>query len=251
MSANSSNERGSFARPAIAQGEGIAAFFTPADLERLTERMSMHRYESGNHLFWEGDAASYHYLIVSGRIKLTRMMSDGKSLTLSFAGHGDFLGEYGGEGELMHGMSAEATEEVVAGLIASDELELLLNTNGSMAVSFAKWLGIMQQISQSKLRDLTQFGKLGALASTLIRLSNMYGVLRPEGLHLDIRLTNNELAELIGATRESVNRMLAALKDEEVIKVVRGEIIILKLDELRQHCECPTAPTCAKGVCRL
>lgn len=68
-------------------------------------------------------------------------------------------------------------------------------------------MGQMHRVTQSKFRDLMLFGNPGALCSTLIRLSNTSG--EESGRHILIskKLTNSELGELIGATRESVNRL--------------------------------------------
>ena len=75
-----------------------------------------------------------------------------------------------------------------------------------------KWMGIDQQKTQTKFRDLMLHGKKGALYSTLIRLSNSYGVKKENGVLIDLVLTNQDLANFCGMTREVVNRMLAELK---------------------------------------
>jgi hypothetical protein len=93
--------------------------------------------------------------------------------------------------------------------------------------------------------------KPGALASTLIRMSNTYREKREDGIHLQLKLTNTEMADLIGTSREGVNRMLNMLKDEGTISLVKGNIVIHRLADLRKMCKCPTFPACPTAICRL
>ena len=70
-----------------------------------------------------------------------------------------------------------------------------------------KRMGVHHQKTQSKFRDLILHGKKGALYSTLIRMTNSYGVHQGDGILIDLSLTNQELANFCGMSREVVNRM--------------------------------------------
>jgi CRP/FNR family transcriptional regulator len=101
---------------------------------------------------------------------------------------------------------------------------------------------LTHRATQSKFRDLLLFGKSGALASTLIRLSNTHGEEHEEGIYLRIKLKHTEIADLIGTTREGVNRMLSAWKEEGTINIVSGHNIIRGIEDLRKISNCPTFP---------
>ncbi|MCM2603811.1 helix-turn-helix domain-containing protein [Rossellomorea marisflavi] len=90
--------------------------------------------------------------------------------------------------------------------------------------------------------------KKGALYSTLIRLSNTYGDRREDGILIGISLTNQDLADFCGASREVVNRMLHDLKDNGVITMNKGFITIHKLDRLKETIDCDQCPQC---VCQI
>jgi CRP/FNR family transcriptional regulator len=112
-----------------------------------------------------------------------------------------------------------------------------------------KWMGLMQRTTQSKFRDLMLFGKTGALASTLIRLTNTCGEKSEDGsIKLAIKLTNTDLANMIGTTRESVNRLLSTYKEEGVISYEQGQIIIHDLLYLKSIVNCPNCPP---EICRI
>jgi len=113
-------------------------------------------------------------------------------------------------------------------------------------------MSMMRRRSESKLCDLIMLGKPGALASTLIRLTNSFGVAQPDGILIRLKLTNTELAELVGTTRESINRMLNTLKNEGVIDMAPGgKLRVLQLARLKQMAGCPECPACPKEICSI
>ena len=87
--------------------------------------------------------------------------------------------------------------------------------------------------TQTKFRDLVLNGKRGALFSTLIRMSNSYGIQKDNGILIDLPLTNQELANFCGTSRESTNRILSELKKNKIISVKKGKILIWDLQYLK------------------
>jgi CRP/FNR family cyclic AMP-dependent transcriptional regulator len=111
-----------------------------------------------------------------------------------------------------------------------------------------KWMGLVHRMTQTKFRDLMMFGKAGALCSVMIRLVNTYGVEEENGIRIDKKLTNSDLAEMIGATRESVNRMLGDMKKHHAIDFADGYWIVRDLDYLKDICHCEN---CSIDICRM
>lgn len=232
--------------------QAITNFFSEEQFARLTELMYPKRVEAGSYLFWEGEPADKLYYIQSGRVKLRKVMEDGKEFILSILQAGDLLCEPDdGVNEVKYSYSAEVIDEAKLGVIQWTDLEILLYRHGDFAVRFMNWMALSRRVSESKFRDLLLFGKPGALASTLIRLANSYGVMHADGIKINIKLTNSELAAFIGTTRESVNRMLAGFRDEGIIDMRKGYIVILELSALREICQCPACPGCSPEVCRI
>ncbi|WP_274364934.1 Crp/Fnr family transcriptional regulator [Paenibacillus thermotolerans] len=214
--------------------------------------MSRRTAAKGSFLFWESDEADKLYYIRSGQVKLLKSTEDGKDLILSILQKGDLIAEVNGFGEASHSFSAEIVSDAEIGVIHRKELNALFAKHGDLSVPFMYWLGMTHRILQSKFRDLLLYGKPGALASTLIRLGNTYGEQDADGvIHVRLKLTNSELGDMIGATRESVNRMLSEWKDTGAIDFVDGRLVIYRIDSLRRVCNCPKAPECPFEVCRL
>jgi CRP-like cAMP-binding protein len=232
------------------QGWGADAFFTKEHRMLLEELMYPKKAAAGSHLFWEGEETGKLYYVRSGRVKLTKTTEEGRTLNLSVQRQGDLVGELGMSGGV-YGYSAEVIEDAELGVIQEKDLEILLFRHGDFAVAFAKWMALQHRITQSKLRDLLLFGKTGALASTLIRLCNTCGVVTKDGIRLTMKLTNTELADFIGATRESVNRMLGDLRAGGIVDTDGGYLVIKSLNELKAICRCPSFPACPRDICRI
>ncbi|SFA97896.1 CRP/FNR family transcriptional regulator, anaerobic regulatory protein [Cohnella sp. OV330] len=232
-------------------GLGIRRFFSEDQFGRLEELMYPKRAEKGSSLFWEGDSAGKLYYLRSGKVKLRKSTDEGKDFTLSIMQAGDLIWEPENGLSSVHTFSAEVLEEAELGVVQWKDLEILLYRYGDFAVKFMNWMAIAQRVSESKFRDLLLFGKPGALASTLIRMANTYGIATDEGIKITLKLTHTEIADLIGTSRESVNRMLNGFKEEGIIDIRQGRIYVLQLNALREICHCPTCPGCPKEICRI
>lgn len=232
----------------VRQPEGLAPLLSEENFEKLQGIMYVRHFEKGSCLFWEGDAANHLYYIMEGRVRTTKSADNGRTLTLYLHQQGDLIGQMDPFQDSVHNFSAEVTEDVKVGVIQRKDLEVLLWQNSDLAIEFMKWMGLMHRLTQTKFRDLIMFGKTGALCSLLIRLSNSYGTEKEDGIFIDLKINNTELADMIGATRESVNRMLSELKRDGVIINQNGHMVIKDLAYLREVCHCENCP---KQVCRM
>lgn len=155
-----------------------------SDLYELLESISTKRkMEKHTYLFREGMDAEELYLIQSGLIEIGKLTSDGKDLTLRICQKHDIVGEltlFTEEPRYM--LSAKVLEDGEVLVINKNKLEKELIQNGALTFEFMKWMSTHLRKIQSKIRDLLLHGKKGALYSTLIRLSNSYGVERSDGI---------------------------------------------------------------------
>lgn len=204
----------------------------------------------GAYLFQEGMVASEIYLILNGSFKISKVTPDGQELTLRLCSEDDLIGELtlfcAGAIYMLSAKSMDERGEVL--VIHKALLEQKLAENGKLALEFMKWMSLHYRKTQTKFRDLVLNGRKGALYSTLIRMSNSYGILKEEGILIDLPLTNQELANFCGTSREVVNRMLSDLKRNGVVSVDKGRITIHELNYLKVeiHCE-----NCPDELCRI
>jgi CRP/FNR family transcriptional regulator len=222
--------------------------FSDINLERLRQIMSCKELNAGVKVFPDGDEADSLVFLHSGKVKLTKLSEDGKEFIMGLFHAGDFFGPFDDIRDSNSCFTAKTTENCVVGVIRRSDLENLLWQHGELAVDFMKWMGYMHRLTQTKLRDLLTQGKPGALCSTLIRLSNTYGVEEGNGTRITLKLTHTELADCIGCARESVNRMLGSLRKAGAIAMQDGIITILNFPYLRQACQCEMCPV---ELCRI
>ncbi|MEI7025027.1 Crp/Fnr family transcriptional regulator [Paenibacillus sp. y28] len=230
------------------QMNGILDFISKENFERLKSIMYIKEVKKGSYLFWEGDLAQKLYFVISGRVRILKSSDTGRDLTMYLHQSGDLFGQVDPFQDSVHSFSAEAMEDSEIGIIQRKDLEVLLWQHGDLAIEFMKWMGLMHRLTQTKFRDLMMFGKMGALCSLLIRLSNSYGTAREKEIFIDLKLSNTEMADMIGSTRESVNRMLSDLRKENVVEYQDGHILIRDLDYLRNVCQCENCP---RELCRM
>lgn len=199
--------------------------------------------EKGAYLFQEGMEAQELYIIQSGRVQISKITTDGRELSLRICGENDICGELTLFTENpKYLLSAKVLEEAEVAAIRKDVLENEIFQNSTLAYEFMKWMSDHFRKTQTKFRDLVLNGKRGALFSTLIRMSNSYGIKQVNGILIDLPLTNQELANFCGTSRESTNRILSELKNDHIISVKKGRITILNLQYLKDEIGCENCP---------
>ena len=212
-----------------------------SELLKAAEKIS--RFKKGTFLFREGQEAKEMYIILSGKVQISKMNAEGKELNLRLCKENDIVGELTlftvGPRYLFN---AKVMNDCEVAAINIENLEQALFNNSKLAYQFMKWMNDHIRKTITKFRDLVLHGKKGALYSTLIRLCNSYGILKEDGIHISVPLTNQDLANYCGTARESVSRMLGELRDEGIISIDRKKIIIHDLHFLKQEIDCENCP---------
>lgn len=225
-----------------------SSYFSEQNFTRLQNIMYPKVVPKGTLLFQEGDRADRFFFLKEGAVKLSRYEDGVRELLIYCFGPGDLFGEVEGLDGKVYSFNAKCVDDCSIGVIAQRDLEDLLCKHNNFSIDFVKWMGYMQRFTQMKIRDLLFYGKTGALASILVRMVNTYGVYNENGIRFSVHFTNSELASMIGATRETVNRMLHQLKNQKIIDYQSTEIVVYDLDTLKKICHCEDCPA---EVCRL
>lgn len=197
----------------------------------------------GQYIFQEGQEANELYLVLSGKVQISKISSEGKELTLRICGENDICGEltlFTNNPKYL--LSALMIEDGEVAIVRKDVLEREIFQNSALAYEFMKWMSDHFRKTQTKFRDLILIGKKGALYSTLIRMTNSYGIQKDDGILIDLPLTNQKLGDFCGTSRESTNRMLNELKKNKVISLTKGKITVHNLQFLKDEIGCENCP---------
>ncbi|WP_416151261.1 Crp/Fnr family transcriptional regulator [Salipaludibacillus sp. HK11] len=196
----------------------------------------------GKILFYEGESVNYIYLLKQGQVRLSKMTMDKKKFVLHIKRENDIVGEFSLFNDMRASMTAEVMNSATLIRFKCDLLEGLFSQNGEIATAFIKLFARNTQSTQAKFSDLLLYGKTGAFYSILIRFAHSYGIAHPDGIMIDIKLTNQEIAYFIGTSRETVNRMFNDLKKDKIIDLVDGHIVIKQIEQLKKHLHCEKCP---------
>ncbi|PZX08205.1 CRP/FNR family transcriptional regulator [Psychrobacillus insolitus] len=224
---------------------------TATNLYSLFEHFgSIIKIEKDRPVFSEGERSEEVYFIQSGSVRISKDTESGRILTLRISGALTFIGEASVFCEtIYHSVSATAIEPTQVLALSRSQLEKLLTTS---PVNMMEWMKLIQAHNlknETRFRDLLLHGKKGALFSTLVRLSNTYGVQQENGsILINYSLTNQELANFCATSREVVNRMLNDLKNNQIISFQKGIITIHDFAFLRKEIECDNCPI---DICRV
>jgi CRP-like cAMP-binding protein len=215
----------------------IFAGLSAEELARLSSGVRRRRYPKGKVVVWQGDPGTTLYIVEVGRVKVVVTSPKGQEAILNVIGPGDFFGDIA----LLDGQPRTAD------VIAVEESELLLLERDILVRAIEESprlaLGLLAALAGRLRRDVdlleeASFLDVAArLAKVLLRLAN--GATGREGVALSIptRWTQAELASLVGATRESVNRWLRFYEERRIIGRRDGQIIVLKPHELQKRIE--------------
>lgn len=197
----------------------------------------------GTYLFQEGLPAKEIYILISGKVQISKMNAEGKELSLRLCKSGDIVGELTlFTQDPRYLFNAKVVENGNAAVVNIQTLEKSFFNNSQHAFEFLRWMNDHIRKTITKFRDLVLNGKKGALYSTLIRLSNSYGISQENGILIDVPMTNQDLANFCGTARESVSRMLSDLRDKGIISVERKKIFIHNIEYLKKEIDCENCP---------
>ncbi|WHY98768.1 Crp/Fnr family transcriptional regulator [Peribacillus simplex] len=209
----------------------------------LDNKQQVKHMEKGRYLFQESTPASDLYYILKGKVEVSKVVPDGRELTIRISSENDLVGEavlFSPNPKYM--MNAKMMEDGTVAVISKEALEEKIASDSHLAVEMMTWLSAQNRKNQAKFRDMLLHGKKGAFYSTLIRLSNSYGTEAEDGKVINLPFTNQELANFCGTSREVVNRMLSQLRKNNVISIKKGRITILDFDFLKQEIDCENCP---------
>ncbi|MFO0760782.1 MAG: Crp/Fnr family transcriptional regulator [Byssovorax sp.] len=204
-----------------------------ASLGALMEAGTIQRIEKGHLLVTQGESASHVAMIGMGRVRLTRAMGDGRSLALGYRGAGDLLGEAALGGVSAHRESAVAAEDVEALMVPVTVIRAIMGVDQPFAVALLTVMVERQHDTEERLASMLFRNVEARLAELLLKASARWGVPDPRGTMITAAFTHQEMANMIGSTRETVTLTLGDLRRKSVIDIDRRRIVVLDKEALK------------------
>ncbi len=234
--ADLSHERDAVILRALTRSVRLLADLPSEAIRSLARAGSVRDYSRGEVLFAEGDPAGDLYVILSGAVQIHSVTRDGQQTVLALLGAGECLGEL----SLLDGRprSASATVAEAGELLAvgGDAFERWLAATPDASRAMLRVLSLRIRRSNEHLADISAFGVRQRVARRLLDLVDSRAqVLRDAETRVPI--TQQELAAMLGATRESVNKSLREFARLGLVKLDRGAVSLLDIAGLAQAAE--------------
>lgn len=196
------------------------------DLPVLSSQKVCRHYRRGESLFFAGDGAAGIYCVHRGKIKLVRSGSEGKEQIVRLVKGGDILGYRALIGDEGHSMNAVALEESHVCFVPKGMFFSLLSSRPAFSLRLVEILSDELEATERRVVEMAQKSIRERLAEALLLLKGTYG-LKSDERTLDVKITREDLAGIVGAATESVIRNLTEMKDEGIIGLEGRNIQVL------------------------
>ena len=191
-------------------------------------------FRRGELLFSQSQPVKALFILKSGRVRIFRVAEDGKALAMAILEPGAVFGEMMLVGQRMYDNYAEAIEYAAICQLSVDEVERFLLADPRIAIRISRLLGEQVARLEERLTDLALRPLSAQVASTLLKLGDAAGP--PHfGQARTIHLTHEQLAGLLGASREATSKIMGDLTAKKAIRQGRGRIVIQDRDVLRNQ----------------
>ena len=205
---------------------------------RELDKISRHRqYKKNQTIFLPGDCQRLVYLLKKGHVKLCRITPNGKSITVALLDPGEIFGEIEALDDRPTDTVAEslnALEAVTVCEIQHKDYERYLHQFPEIAVRILKLVGVRTKQLEARMEDLAFRSVPSRLANLFLELSQKYGDSTSSGIRIDVRLTHQDLADMVGANRETVTAILGEFRRGGLVNQIKGYFSIIDKHRLTQ-----------------
>jgi CRP-like cAMP-binding protein len=178
-------------------------------------------------IYLPGDPGDRVYFMNGGRVKCSKVTRDGKELTLAYRGAGQIFGELCVLDGAPRDEMAEAMKNAIITEMPRETFQELLLADAQLAFNFACVIGERRKALETKLEHLVFRDVQAKLAALLMELGEEYGVECEDGIQIGLKITHQEMANLIGSTRETISLTLAQFKKKGLLDL-NGRTVVLK-----------------------
>ena len=254
-------------RLALIRRVPLFAVLNESELAALAEDFTPAHFDAGDVIFQQGDAGHALYLIETGKVRIFVQNEEGQELSVNVCGAGEVFGEMSVIDELPRSASAAAMEPTVLLRLTRERFREHLRRTPQLALAFMKALTGLLRRSTRELDSVTLATVPTRLARKLIELADRHGQpepggapsragrsasksqsikaddallqpgLSPGGVRVTLALTQSDLASMLGATRESVNKALSRFRQRGLIRWEQGQVVIVDVAGLRLEAE--------------
>jgi CRP-like cAMP-binding protein len=203
-------------------------------LKEISRTLPMTSCHTGFVVTSPDDEGERLYIVKRGRVRLYRITSDGKQLTLDILDKGRVVGRMSWLGQELTDAYAEAIEDAVICSFSPEELRRLIDRFPGIGLNIIRYLSERLAASERE-RELMAFRTVEErLAARLLELAERFGRPTDHGVEIDARLTQQELADMIGTSRETLATTISSLRERGVLEMHNQRVVIREPGQLAE-----------------
>lgn len=216
----------------------LFAGLSEADMQAIGHATTMTHCVRGQHILSPDDPPDRIHIVKKGRVRVYRMTPDGKQLTLDIVEKGTILGDMDliGQDRIPEAY-AEALDEGVICTITPDELRKLVERYPTIGINVIRHLSRRLRAAERELEAMAYHRVDQRLARKLIDLGQRFGVRTERGTLIEARLTQQELAEMVGTTRETLAHTLGDFRRRGLLDAEHHKVLIRDAELLAEIAE--------------
>ncbi|MBO8138070.1 MAG: Crp/Fnr family transcriptional regulator, partial [Desulfotomaculum sp.] len=190
-------------------------------------------YKKGETIFWEGDPGDAFYFLYSGKVKTLKLFPTGQEIIICTLGPGDVFAEVTLlKKDQTYPVTAVALENSEVGFIRNKDLEELLRENPDLALELIRQLNNKLIDAHHRISSMSVTDVFTRTITIIKKLSDSFGRETDKGIEVGLKLSRQDMANLVGTTRETISRVLSKLKNQGIIELNKQQIIIKDMDAL-------------------
>lgn len=214
--------------------KGIFCNIQSSSLESVSTNKVMNHYRKGQTLYFQGNPAFGLYCINSGKVKISKIGADGKEIILRIAGPGDVLGHQNLYSNDNYTATATVIEESSVCFLDKKFILSKINADPSIAMNVIRKLSDEMAAFEARNAAMSHKSVRERLAELLLILKNTYGISEHGRYRLDIKLTREEMASMVGTANETIIRFISEFKEEGILEQEGKVIYIMNEDKLKR-----------------
>jgi CRP-like cAMP-binding protein len=206
---------------------GVLCNLDKEGLEECNEHKTTNQYKKGQVIFYEGNQSYGLYCIFAGRVKLYKTGVDGRQQIVRIAGPGDLLGYRSLFADEPYAATAEVIEDATICCVDRNAFFPLLSKNPQLSLNIIRKLARELREAEDLATSMAHRSVRERMAELLLMLKETYGKPAKAGVRIDLHLSREEMAEMIGVTQETAIRLLSEFKKDGLIDVKERDITVL------------------------
>ncbi len=196
------------------------------DLRELIAVAKRRIFRNGEVIFHREDPGQVLYVIKEGKVKISLISPEGQEISLVVFGKGECFGEFAILDGLPRSADAVALERVECYTLQRSDFHKAIMKNPKIAIQVLEVLSKRLRTTDQMIEDLIFLDVYGRVAKKLLELADTHGSKVGNGIRIDVRLTQQELASMVGASRESVNKVMGYFTDKDFISTDKHRITL-------------------------